>query len=146
LFRRKVKSHTFIYFDSNSAAATPGKVSTLRKKFTFIIATPPYDKTGAFTAARVGLTAMMEELPTTIILMEDGVYCGVKGQHSTQFFQVVQVLQDFMEAGGKLLVCGLCIKERGIGAENLIEGAEVIDIHRLVNTMKESDQTVFFGA
>ncbi len=118
----------------------------MTKKFTFIVATPPYDKTGAFTAVRVGLTAVMEEIETTIILMEDGVYCGVKGQKSTQFFQVLGVLQDFLEAGGKLLVCGLCIKERGIPEESLIDGAEVIDIHTVVNTMKDSDQTVFFGA
>ena len=118
----------------------------MAKKFTYIIATPPYDKIGAFTAARIGLTSVMEEIETTIILMEDGVYCAVKGQESKQFFQVVEVLQDFLEAGGKILVCGLCIKERGIKSEDLIDGAEIIDIHRLVNTMKESDQTVFFGA
>ncbi len=118
----------------------------MSKKFVFIITTPPYDKTGAFTAARIGLTSVMEDCETTIILMEDGVYCAVKGQEAKQFFQVVQVLQDFRDAGGHVLACGLCLKERGIEASSLIDDVEVIDIHRLVNTMKEADQTVFFGA
>ncbi len=115
-------------------------------KFTFIIATPPYDKVGAFSGARIALTAQMDEHPTTVILMEDGVYAAMVGQETSQFFKTVDVLKDFMDLGGKVLVCGLCLKERGIPSDKIVEGMEVIDIHRLVATMAESDQTVFFSA
>lgn len=116
------------------------------KKFALIIATPPYDKVGAFTGARIALTSAMEGHEVTVILMEDGVFAAMKGQETTQFFKTVQILTDFTDAGGKLLVCGLCIKERGIEQQHLIEGAEIIDIHRMVSEMAAADQTVFFGA
>ncbi len=118
----------------------------MSKKITLIIATPPYDKIGAFTGARIALTAAMEDINTTVILMEDGVYAALEGQESTQFFKTVQLLEDFKDAGGRILVCGLCLKERGIPQDKVIDGIEVIDIHKLVSTMAESDQTVFFGA
>jgi sulfur relay protein TusB/DsrH len=118
----------------------------MSKKLTLILATPPFDKIGAFTGARIALTAVLDEVDVSVVLMEDGVYAALTGQETTQFIKTVQVLQDFLEAGGKLLVCGLCLKERGIPKENVIEGAEIIDIHKLVKTMTDGDQTVFFGA
>jgi len=121
------------------AAASAGK------KFTFMIATPPYDKIGAYTGARVALTAAMDGHKVSVVLMEDGVYCALKGMETTQFFKTVQILTDFKGAGGSILVCGLCLKERGIANTSLIDGCEVIDIHRVVSEMGSSDQSVFFA-
>jgi len=113
-------------------------------KFTLLISKTPYDKNNAFTGARIALQAKMEDSDATVILMEDGVYCGLKGQESKQFFRTVEILENFVEMGGKILVCGMCIKERGIDAKDLIDGCEVIDLAKLVQTMAEADQTVFF--
>ena len=113
-------------------------------KFTFLISKPPYDKNNTFTGARMALAAKMEEHEVIVVLMEDGVYSVLKGQESKQFFRTVEVLEDFIEIGGTVLVCGMCIKERGIKAEDLIPGAETTDLHTLVNTMAASDQTVYF--
>jgi sulfur relay (sulfurtransferase) DsrF/TusC family protein len=46
--------------------------------------------------------------------------------------------------GGEIFVCGNCIKHRGISEKSLIKGVEVIDIHRLLQTMVEADQSLFF--
>ncbi len=113
-------------------------------KFTILISKTPYDKNNAFTGARIALASKMEDSDPTVILMEDGVYCGVSGQESTQFFKTVEILENFVELGGKILVCGMCIKERGIKESDLIKGCEIIDLHRLVRTMAEGDQSVFF--
>ncbi|RLI53488.1 MAG: hypothetical protein DRO87_10940 [Candidatus Thorarchaeota archaeon] len=122
-------------------SVTPVKIVT---KFTLLISKTPYDKNNAFTGARIALQAKMEDSDATVILMEDGVYCGLKGQESKQFFRTVEILENFVEMGGKILVCGMCIKERGIDAKDLIDGCEVIDLAKLVQTMAEADQTVFF--
>ena len=113
-------------------------------KFALILSSPPYDKRGSFTGARIGLASAMEGNETTIILMEDGVYCGIAGQESKQFFKTVEVLGDILEFGGKILVCGMCLIERGISKESLIPGCEVIDISKLVAAMSAADQSVFF--
>ncbi|MHA1928284.1 MAG: DsrE family protein [Candidatus Thorarchaeota archaeon] len=116
----------------------------MSKKFALILSTPPYDKRGAFTGARIGLASAMEGNEPTIILMEDGVYGAVAGQESKQFFQTAELLGDILEFGGKILVCGMCLIERGISKESLIPGCEVIDISKLVDAMSAADQTVFF--
>jgi uncharacterized protein involved in oxidation of intracellular sulfur len=36
-----------------------------------------------------------------------------------------ELLASFLEQGGKIWVCGPCIKSRGIDEADLIEGAEV---------------------
>ena len=114
------------------------------KKFTFILSTAPYEKRTAFTGARIALTSQLEDHETTLALMEDGVYGAKTGQESVQFFRTVEILNDFLEFGGKILVCGMCLKERGIKTEELIPKCEIIDMSKLVQTMADSDQTVFF--
>ena len=114
------------------------------KSFAFIISTPPYDKRSAFTGARIALASLLEDCKSTVILMEDGVYGAIEGQEPGQFFQTVEILTDFMEMGGKILVCGNCLRHRGIQEDSLIKGVETIDIHRLLQTMVEADQSLFF--
>jgi sulfur relay (sulfurtransferase) complex TusBCD TusD component (DsrE family) len=126
--------------------ASKGKAATTaNKKMTYLIATPPYDKIGAYTGARIALTSAMDGHKVSVVLMEDGVYCALKGMETTQFFKTVQILQDFKGAGGTILVCGLCLKERGIATTSLIDGCEVVDIHRVVSEMTSGDQSVFFA-
>lgn len=116
----------------------------MKKKFTFIISTPPYEKRSAFTGARIALTTQLEDNETVIALMEDGVYSAKTGQESAQFFRTVEILNDFLEFGGRILVCGMCLKERGIKTEELIPKCEITDMTKLVQIMADSDQTVFF--
>jgi len=114
------------------------------KSFAFIISSTPYEKRTTFTGARIALNAQLEDCETTVILMEDGVYTALAGQESKQFFKTVEVLTSFQEMGGKILVCGMCLKERGITAKDLIPDCEVIDLQKLVMKMNDVDQTVFF--
>jgi predicted peroxiredoxin len=37
-----------------------------------------------------------------------------------------ELLNNFLEMGGRLLVCGPCIKSRAIGENELLNGAEVV--------------------
>ena len=116
----------------------------LAEKLGLITCEPPFNKNRTFTAARIALTAQMEGMETTLMLMEDGVYAGLKGQKSEQFLTTASVIGDFLSLGGKVLVCGICIKERGVPESELIEGCEIMDIHRLIATVGESDKVLYF--
>ena len=118
--------------------------SEIMTKFTFLISKPAFDKIASFTGARIALQSIVEGNEATVILMEDGIYCGVQAQESKDFFNISELLENFLGMGGKVLVCGMCIKERGIPKESLLEGCEIIDLSKLVKAMAESDQTVFF--
>ena len=72
--------------------------------------------------------AMDEE--ATIVLQGDGVRIATPGFAEAMpagggFPPLKKLLDDFMEQGGKMWVCGPCIKHRGIEESELIDGAEV---------------------
>ncbi len=115
-----------------------------KKKFLFLLSKAPYDKVNTFTGARIALTTRMEEHEVKVVLVEDGVYGANKNIDAMQFYNIAEYLSDLIEMGGQVLICGACIRERGISEESLIEGSEVIDMFKLVDTMGEADQTIFF--
>ena len=114
------------------------------KKLAIILSSTPYEKRTTFTGARIALQAQMEDMEATVILMEDGVYCGKKGQESTQFFKTVELLGNFLEIGGKIIVCGMCLIERGLTIDDMIDGCTTTDLSKLIQTIGAADQTIFF--
>ncbi len=89
--------------------------------------------------------AMTMDIKATIALQGNGVYLAQKGYVDTMlpaggFPPVKKLLQDFMEQGGKLLVCVPCIKERNIDeAEDMIDGAQITAAGTLTVEALESD-------
>ena len=74
--------------------------------------------------------ALAMDVKAVVVLQGNGVYLAQKGYNRTVlptggFPHISKLVQDFVELGGKMLVCVPCIKERHIDAEELIEGAEL---------------------
>ena len=74
--------------------------------------------------------ALSMDVKATIVLQGAGVYLAKKGYVDTMppgggFPPLKKLLQDFLENGGKLKVCGPCIKERHIEESDLVDGTEV---------------------
>lgn len=49
-----------------------------------------------------------------------------------EFPPLAKLLADVVGLGGQLLVCSPCLKSRGITAEQLVEGAEIVAAGRFV--------------
>ena len=98
-----------------------------------------------FVMANAALTM---DIKTTIALQGNGVYLAQKGYVDTMlpaggFPPVKKLVQDFMDQGGKLLVCVPCIKERNINEDSdMIDGAQTTAAGTLTVEALESD-TVF---
>ena len=78
----------------------------------------------------MAIAAMAMDIKTTIVLQGAGVYMAKKGYVDSMpsgggFPPAKQLLQDFLELGGKLKVCGPCIKERHIEESDLVNGTEI---------------------
>jgi uncharacterized protein involved in oxidation of intracellular sulfur len=77
----------------------------------------------------MALAALAMDIGATICLQGNGVYLAQKGYAEKMaspggFPPVANLLHDFIDLGGNLLVCVPCIKERHIDeAVDLIEGA-----------------------
>ena len=74
--------------------------------------------------------ALAMDIRATIVLQGAGVYLAKKGYAETMppgggFPPFKKLLQDFLDLGGKLKVCGPCIKERHIEEADLVEGTEI---------------------
>jgi len=73
--------------------------------------------------------AIALDMDTTVALQGKAVYLAQKGytDHVPEaggFAPLSKLISDFIELGGKLLVCKPCIEERKIEESNLIEGSE----------------------
>ncbi|MDH3567190.1 MAG: DsrE family protein [Desulfobacteraceae bacterium] len=93
----------------------------------------------------MGNAAITMDIKTTIALQGNGVYLAQKGYVDTMlpaggFPPVKKLIHDFMEHGGKLLVCVPCIKERNINEDSdMIDGAQTTAAGTLTVEALESD-------
>ena len=78
----------------------------------------------------MALAALAMDVKATIVLQGAGVYLAKKGYVDMMppgggFPPAKELLQNFLELGGKLKVCGPCIKERHTVESELVEGTEI---------------------
>lgn len=77
----------------------------------------------------VANAALGSDQDTTVFLSADGAWIAKKGEAEkivagAPFAPLAELVGKFVAAGGKILVCAPCMKLRGFGAEDLIEGAQ----------------------
>lgn len=91
------------------------------------LATIPFVMAGAALASDVGV--VMGFQGAAVELMKSGVAESVA---APEFPPLPKLLDTVRELGGLLLVCGPCLKSRGITAEDLVEGAEIVAAGRFI--------------
>ena len=91
------------------------------------LATIPFVMAGAALASDVQVILGFQA--EGVRLVHEGVAEKVQ---APEFQPLGKLLNDFRELGGKLLVCGPCIKSREIPEEALVAGAEVVAAGRFV--------------
>ncbi len=93
--------------------------------------------------------AQASDVDVIIGFQSTGVLLATKGviEHilAPGFPPLKDLLDAFCEAGGKLYVCGPCIKSRGISPEtDLIPGATVVSAATFVKEISESVGTLVY--
>jgi predicted peroxiredoxin len=75
-------------------------------------------------------TAQATDVEVVIIMQSNAVVLAKKGEAekviATGFMPVKQLIETYIDMGGKLLLCSPCLKERNITKEDLINGSEII--------------------
>lgn len=97
----------------------------------------------------VANAALGSEKDTMIFLSSDGVYCAAKGEaekinEGAPFAPLVELVNKFVNAGGKIYVCTPCMKKRGISEEDLIEGATPAGGAALVEWLSNGSPSVAY--
>jgi uncharacterized protein involved in oxidation of intracellular sulfur len=95
------------------------------------------DPETAWNACRFGLTAILDGHEPTMFLIGAGV--EIEDIRSDKF-DAPGVLKDYLENGGKILVCGSCLDVSGMEAS----GPKNV-MNDLVGLVAESDKIITFG-
>lgn len=85
----------------------------------------------------MAVAALASDVEAVIGLQADGVEIAVKGRADSVtaegFPPLAKLMNDYRELGGKILICGPCVKSRQIDpATHLVENAEVVAAARFV--------------
>jgi predicted peroxiredoxin len=92
--------------------------------------------------------ALASDVEVVLGFQADGVELVRKGGadavEAPGFPPLKKLLDDVRELGGKLLVCGPCLKSRGVDATDLVEGAEVVAAGRFVAEITSATNSLVY--
>lgn len=92
----------------------------------------------AWNAFRFGNFALKQGDTASAFLLGKGVECETL---DTEKFKVTEQMRQFVQAGGKILACGTCLKIRESPGSDLCPLSTMEDLHKLVC---ESDKVLTF--
>lgn len=118
-------------------------MSEKRQIFTIAIGSGPYTQERPYTMLRFAYTALLQGHKVNIFLVEDGIWVGHKDQNPTSYDNLGKWMSDVIEEGAKVLVCGVCMKARGMSEDELIEGCTKTTMNGFLEMVEEADKTFF---
>jgi len=119
------------------------RLSDKQLTFTIAIGSGQYTIERPYTMLRFAYTALLDGHKINIFLVEDGIWVGHKDQDPTTYDNVGQWLANVIEEGAKVLVCGVCMRARGMKEEELMEGCTSTTMHGFLEMCVEADKILF---
>jgi uncharacterized protein involved in oxidation of intracellular sulfur len=118
------------------------------QKLVFMVLHGPDHPEHATIPFVMGCAALASDVEVVLGFQADGVELVrrgvVEGVEAPAFPPLAKLMNDFRELGGKLLVCGPCIKSRGIAPEELIEGAEIVAAGRFIAEITSATNSLVY--
>jgi predicted peroxiredoxin len=85
---------------------------------------------------------------TMVFLSTEGVRLAEKGyaddMHEDGFSPLMELIESFLEAGGKVYVCSPCFKKRGLEEQNLVPGMTIVGGAKLIEFLSDNSPSVSF--
>lgn len=99
-----------------------------------------------FSAIQMGNALLAMLVPATMLLLDDGVYFGVKGQNPRGLGlpNNINYIEDFLELEGRILALRSSLEKRGLYEEDLVEGIQIIDSPQLVKELASHRASLTF--
>ena len=118
------------------------------EKLVFMVLHGPEHPEHATIPFVMGCAALASDVQVVLGFQADGVELvragGADAVAAPGFPPLAKLMADFRELGGTMLVCGPCIKSRGITAADLIEGAEVVAAGRFVAEITSATNSLVY--
>lgn len=120
----------------------------MSEKIVLMAAHGPEDPERATIPFVMATAAQASDVEALIGLQADGVRLASKniadGIEAASFPPLKQLLDLYLEAGGKLYVCGPCASARKIGPGDLIPGAEIVNAVTFIQACTEATSTLVY--
>lgn len=112
----------------------------------FILNDPPYGTEGSYNGLRLaGAVAKRDGHAVKIFLMGDAAACAKGGQTVPNgFYNVNRMLHALTLQQVEIGVCGTCMDARGIGTDELVEGARRSTLEELAEWTTAADKIIVF--
>ncbi|MBW6495022.1 MAG: DsrE family protein [Burkholderiaceae bacterium] len=111
----------------------------------FIVNDAPYGDERAYNALRLaGTLAAREGQSVRLFLMADAVGCAKNGQKVPEGYYNVQLMLGKVLRRGEVGICGTCMDARGVGEDELVEGAQRATLAQLADWTAAADKVLVF--
>jgi uncharacterized protein involved in oxidation of intracellular sulfur len=111
----------------------------------FIVNDAPYGDERAYNALRLaGTLAARESQSVRLFLMADAVGCAKNGQKVPEGYYNIQIMLGKVLRRGEVGICGTCMDARGLGEDELIEGAQRATLAQLADWTAAADKVLVF--
>ena len=116
------------------------------QSISIILRKPPYGTVDASEAIRHALGAITEELPVRLILVDGGIYAGLKNQDmgTTGYLSAEEGIRDCLDMGAAVYADRTSMESAGIEESEPIDGVTVSDQAEISAAMKGSGTTMIF--
>jgi predicted peroxiredoxin len=119
------------------------------EKLVFMVLHGPAHPEHATIPFVMACAALASDVEVVMGFQADGVELvragGAEAVEAPGFPPLKKLLDDYLELGGKVLVCGPCLNSRGITApDDLVEGAEVVAAGRFVAEITSATNSLVY--
>jgi uncharacterized protein involved in oxidation of intracellular sulfur len=118
------------------------------EKMVYIVTHAAEDPERATFPFMLATAAQAMEVEAVVALQGVSVFLAKKGYVEHVMAAGLPALKDlvntFLESGGKLLICTPCVRDRNIEESDLIEGAELIAAARLNQEILSANATLVY--
>lgn len=112
----------------------------------FIVDDPPYGTERLYNALRLAHALAKEPADEVVVFLRADAVAGARhGQRTPEgFYNTERMLRCVVSSGGRVLLCGTCMDARGLGPEDMAEGAERSTMDALAAETRSADKVLVF--
>lgn len=89
----------------------------------FILNDPPYGTERSFNGLRLAKALASQGEAISVFLMADAIACAKSGQKVPQGYYNLELMVKAVARHGDVVLCGTCMDARGVGEDEIIDGA-----------------------
>jgi uncharacterized protein involved in oxidation of intracellular sulfur len=115
-------------------------------KILILLNDPPYGTERSFNGLRLA-REMLKSAPQSelsVFLMADAVGCAKRGQKVPSGYYNLELMIRSVLRGGQVLLCGTCMDARGLGDDEIVEGARRSTLNELAKLTLDVEQVLVF--